>query len=433
MLAETARRFDDIVARAQAVGRAPSVIAGLARGGEILHVAGAGEQTTRDTQYRIGSITKTMTATLVLQLRDEGRLGLDDALERHLPGTPLGDLTVRQLLGHISGLQREPDGPWWERAAGGDLESLLGKLTAGKRALRPHRTHHYSNLGFGLLGGVVERVTGQPWVDVVRDRLLGPLRMTRTTYHPQSPYAIGYVVHPWHQTLREEPRLDAGAMAPAGQLWSTVDDLSRWAAFLAEPDRAVLRPETMAEMCAPVAMSDVHSWRSGQGLGVNLWRRGDRVYAGHTGSMPGYLAVLVVHRASGLSAVAFANAYDLHGLDIGSLGLDLIDTGLDREPAPITPWRAASEPPADVVPLCGRWWWMGNEYTVRWAAPELVMSSMDSPQETAWRFTAQEPDRWRCRSGMNNGEVLTAVRDHAGQVVALDIATFVFRREPGTD
>lgn len=435
LLAETAHRFDELVARAQAGGRAPSVIAVVVRAGVVVHLTAAGDLPvpTADTQYRIGSISKTFTAALVMQLRDEGRLALDDLLYRHVPGTPLGSVTLRQLLGHVSGLQREPDGEWWERNTGSGLDAFLAKLAADKVAFGPHQTHHYSNLGFGLLGAVLERVSGQDWSSLLQARLLGPLGLRRTTYHPQPPFATGYVVHPWHETLREEPRLDAGAMAPAGQLWSTVEDLARWAGFLAAPDPAVLSPATLTEMCAPVVMSDVDGWTAGQGLGINLWRRGERVYVGHTGSMPGYLASLAAHRPSGTGVVAFANAYSLTGTDIGSLGLDLMDTVLDREPVDIAPWRPGEEPSPEAAALCGRWWWMGREYSARWKADELVMSSVGQPAMTPWRFGLEGKDRWRCRSGANDGELLTVLRDTAGAVVGLDIATFRFSRAPGHD
>ncbi|TDB99540.1 class A beta-lactamase-related serine hydrolase, partial [Micromonospora fluostatini] len=242
---DTARRVDALVTGAQAIGRAPSLLVGVVRDGALTHLAGAGEhpRPDADRQYRLGSITKTMTAVLVLAHRDAGRLALDDPLDRYLPGTPLAPRTLRQLLGHASGLQREPDGPWWERSAGGDLATLLAGLTPEKVALAPHAAYHYSNLAYGLLGGVLERVTGTPWWTLLTRHVLDPLGLTRTTYQASEPYARGYVVHPWHDTLREEPRTDTGAMAPAGQLWSTATDLARWAAFLADPDPAVLAPE----------------------------------------------------------------------------------------------------------------------------------------------------------------------------------------------
>ena len=447
---QTVNRVDAIVAAAQASGRAPSVVAGVVRDGTVMHVAGAGnagatnagdadrrsasQPPQRDLQYRIGSITKSFTAALVLMLRDEGRLDLDDPIGAHLPVEGVGGVRLRQLLGHAGGVQREPEGEWWERTAGVPLDELLRGVTADKLAFAPYRRFHYSNLAYGLLGGVVERVAGRSWWEVVSQRLLEPLGMRRTTYQAQEPFARGYVVHPWYDTLREEPRHDTGAMAPAGQLWSTVDDLSRWAAFLAEPGRTdgPLRPDSVAEMATPVIISDPETWTEGYGLGLQLWRRGERVYIGHTGSMPGYLAVLAVHRPSRTGVVAFANAYSLAGSTIGELGLSILDAVVEGEPAPRPkPWRPGAPPPPDVEPLCGRWWWMGREFLVRWDdATAALMVSGTRPGVPPSRFTRRDDDEWVGRTGEHAGEVLRVRRAADGTVTALDISTYVLTRDP---
>jgi CubicO group peptidase (beta-lactamase class C family) len=434
LLPETVQRINALITEGQAVGQAPSLVAGVVRDGALCHVAAAGEEPRPDpdTQYRIGSITKTMTAVLVLQLRDEGRLHLDDPLERHLPGTPVGAVTLRQLLGHASGLRREPEGDWWDRSEGINLDTLLSTLTPDKLAHPPQRTYHYSNLAYGLLGGVLERVTGEPWWVLLRSRLLDPLGMRRTTYQAEEPFARGYVVHPWHGTLREEPRTDTAAMAPAGQLWSTATDLATWAAFLADPAPTVLAPRTLTEMCAPVVISDLDAWRSGHGLGLQLYRAGDRVYVGHGGSMPGYIATLAVYRPARTGVVAFANTYGFRAGSIGALGERLLTTVLDAEPAPAEPWRPpAAPPPPDVAELTGRWWWMGLEYEAVWDgdADELVLTLLRPAGGVPWRFGRESADRWRGRSGMNDGEILAVRRDAAGRPEALDIATFVFTRD----
>ncbi len=431
LLPGTAHRIDTMVAEAQTAGRTPSLVLGVVRGGALAHLAAAGEhpRPDADLQYRIGSISKTMTAALVLGERDAGRLALDDPLERHLPGTAVGRLTLRQLLGHASGLQREPVGRWWERTEGSDLATLLGGITADKIAYPPHRAYHYSNLAYGLLGGALERITGTPWADLVRQRILEPLGMRRTTYAATEPFARGYVVHPFTDTLREEPRTDTGAMAPAGQLWSTVTDLARWAAFLADPAPDVLAPETVTEMCAPVVLSDPEAWTGGHGLGLELYRRGDRVYVGHGGSMPGYVAALTVHRSSRTAVVGFANSYGFRAGHIGGLALRILDLVLDAEPVPPAPWRPATPPPDGFAALAGRWWWMGVPMDLSWdaGAGELVAAVRG---ERVSRFVPDGPDRWRCTYGPENGEILAVLRDPAGAAVALDIATFVFTRSP---
>ncbi|GIF07286.1 serine hydrolase domain-containing protein [Actinoplanes siamensis] len=430
LLPETTRRVDEIAARAQARGRVPSLALAVLRDRAVLHFAGAGDSPRPDpeTQYRLGSITKTITATLVLQLRDEGLLALDDRLDRHLPGTPAGGVTLRQLLGHVSGLQREPDGPWWERNPGGDVGQLLAGLTGEKLAGPPFRRYRYSNLGYGLLGAVLARITGRSWAELVTRRVLGPLGMTRTSYLPAEPYARGYVVHPLGGTLHEEPRPDSGAMAPAGQLWSTATDMATWAGFLADPAPAVLARETVDEMCAPVAIADLESWTSGHGLGPQLFRVGERVYVGHGGSMPGYVAHLAVHRRSRTGVVVFANAYGLSGAEgIKDLSLRTLTTVLDSEPPAAAPaWRPPAPPTGEAAEICGRWWWMGREYDIAPDGADLVMTGPG--HRTVFR--REGPGRWRGVDGNNEGEILAVLRTADGRVDNIDIATFVHSRNP---
>jgi CubicO group peptidase (beta-lactamase class C family) len=431
LLPETGRRVTEIAARAQSAGRVPSLALAVVRDRALLHFAGLGEHPRPDpkTQYRLGSITKTMTATIALQLRDEGFFALDDLLYRHLPGTSVGGITLRQLLGHVSGLQREPDGAWWERHAGGDVDQLLAELAFDKVTGPPFQTYHYSNLAYGLLGAVLQRVTGETWASLVGKRVLDPLGMKRTTYAPVEPFARGYVVHPLHGSLHEEPRLDAGAMAPAGQLWSTVTDLVKWAAFLADPAPAVLSRETVDEMCRPVVIAD-DAWTAGHGLGPQLYRVGERVFVGHGGSMPGYVSQLLVHRPSRTGVIAFANAYGLRGTHLQTVALEALTAVLDAEPETVEPWRPAAAPQGEAAELGGRWWWMGREYDVAADGADVVVTCLTVPG-TPWRFVREAPDRWRGRSGTNDGEIMAVLRDPAGAVERLDIATFVFGRDPG--
>lgn len=431
LTARTRQRIDEIVTRTQAECRAPSLIAAVVRDGAVAHVSGAGTKPTPfpDLQYRLGSITKTLTAALVLGLRDQGRLDLDDLVGAHLPDVDLPGVRLRHLLGHASGLQREPDGLWWERNPGGTFDELLAKVTPAKLAFRRYQLFHYSNLAYGLLGGIVERLTVTSWWDAVATRLLKPLGMGRTTYQATEPFARGYVVHPWHGTLREEPREDAGAMAPAGQLWSTVDDLARFAAALTGHHPAVLAPAAIDEMAHPVVIGDPESWTHGYGLGLQLTRRAERVYIGHTGSMPGYLAAVSVHRRTGTGVVAFANTYTLSA-GIGRTSFAILDAVLDLEAERPPAWQPGAAPDPGLAPLLGTWWWMGQEHTARCDADGTLV--IDAPGEV-WRFTPEGPDRWRGHTGEQAGEILTVLRDADGRVDGLDIGTFVFRREPMAD
>ena len=114
----------------------------------------------------------------------------------------------------------------------------------------------------------------------------------------------------------------------------------------------------------------------------------------------------------------------------GRTGIAILDAVLDHEPVPPPTWPPPAPAPAEVAPLLGTWWWMGREHTARWGVDgELVIAS---PGEE-WRFTPEGPDRWRGQTGEQAGEILTVLRDPDGAVAALDIGTFVFRREPLAD
>jgi CubicO group peptidase (beta-lactamase class C family) len=153
-----------LVREAQSEERIPSISAAAIGNGEIVwHEAlgladvDGGVEASSDTQYRIGSITKTFTAAAVLQLRDAGELELDDPLARHIPEAAHGQPTLRRMLAHLSGLQREMPGYVWETLEFPDREGLVTGLADAEEVLRPGARWHYSNLAFALLGEVVAR------------------------------------------------------------------------------------------------------------------------------------------------------------------------------------------------------------------------------------------------------------------------------------
>ena len=231
LLPETERALIHRLATAQREGRAPSMAAAAERGGE--RVWSHAIETTTDTQFRIGSLTKTFVAVLVMRLRDEGRLRLDDPLEQHLTDVPVRNVTIAQLLSHTAGLASETPGPWWERTPG-DLRPELADIVGDDPMKHPAGSRfHYSNPGFGLLGGVVEQLRGEPWPEVLQREVLDPLEMPRTSFLPREPYARGTAVHPWADVVMPEEVHETGRMAPAGQLWSTVEDLCRFANLVA--------------------------------------------------------------------------------------------------------------------------------------------------------------------------------------------------------
>jgi CubicO group peptidase (beta-lactamase class C family) len=387
----------------------------------------AGTPPARDTQYRIGSVTKTFTAVLVMQLRDAGALGLDDRIATHLPGTAHGDATVRRCLAHLSGLQREPVGDVWESLVTPSYDELPANVAAAEAVSAPGRRWHYSNLAYAVLGELVARLTGGTWEDALRDRLLGPLGLARTTSEAAEPYARGYLVDPYADRVVAEPDLRSGGIAPAMQLWSTVDDLARWGAFLLAGDPAVLARETLDEMCTVHAMADENTWQLGWGLGLMLLRRSDRILAGHTGGMPGHNAALFVSRKDGVGAVTFANV--TAGFDPLGFAGDLVDEWLTHD-APVTAWRTGEPVPEAYEPILGRWWTEGSEFVLSWRDGRLQALPAGAPPGAVPAVFEPEGDGFRTVSGREAGEPLRVVRAADGTVSKLYWATYPLTRDP---
>lgn len=409
------------VARAQRDGRCPSLVAGVVRDGGLVWSAGRGavEEPVDDVQYRLGSISKTVCAITVLRLRDEGLLDLSDTLERHLPGTPVGDRTLTQLLSHTGGVTSESPGEWWERTPGADLP-----LSAADRVLPAGRRFHYSNLGFGLLGELVGRIRGRSWDEVARDEVLHPLGMHRTTPRPDGRAAQGYAVHPWSDELLAEPEHHAGTMAAAGQLWSTAADLGRLGAFLLGDGAEVLSPSSIEEMTLPAGVDFSAPTWSSYGLGVQVQNLVGpdgtaRVLVGHGGSMPGFLAGLWADREEGTAALALANVTS--GLD-GGLPAALLAELRTHEPTVVAPWRPSASP----VPaaLLGPWFWGPSPYVLR-AVPGglLHLGGLGRPGRSS-RFRPGPGGTWVGLDGYFAGETLRFEED------SLNLATFVLTRTP---
>jgi len=277
------------VLEAQRAGRLPSISAAVFRGEELAWSEATGladvEQGTDaspDTQYAVASITKTFTAASVLQLRDEGKLDLDDPLSKHLPEAAHGTPTLRRMLAHASGLQREPPGEIWESLAFPDEEELLAGLEEAEQVLPPMAAWHYSNLAYALLGIVVARLSGTPFRDYVQERLLAPVGLKRTTWGPGENAALPYFVEPYSDSVRRQPVLELGGKGGESGLYSTVGDLARWGAFLCDPDESVLAPSSAAEMHDLNVTADA-SWTRGWGLGIELWRPSREHFADHHG------------------------------------------------------------------------------------------------------------------------------------------------------
>jgi CubicO group peptidase (beta-lactamase class C family) len=430
-----ALELERLLRKQQADKRLPSVAAAVVRDGEIVweQAVGradvdSGREATPDTQYRIGSITKTFTTVAIMQLRDEGKLDLEDPLDLHLEGAAYRP-ALRRLLSHTSGIQREPPGDVWETLRFAPPEELLGVLAEAEQVLPPGTRWHYSNLAFALLGLLVERMSGLPYERYLQEHILGPLGLERTSLLPQEPAAVGYVVQPYADAVWEEAPVETGSWIPAGQIWGTVRDLCRWAAFLVDPDPAVLSPESAEEMRVVQALSDHDRWTGGHGLGVSLRRDGERILVGHGGSMPGFIAGLYVSPEDKIGAAVLTNS---SSTNVEELTLELIGRTVEEMPSDPEEWRVREPPPLELESVLGPWFMEGSEVVFRWRKGRLEAAFREAPDWVRPSvFRREDKDLYRTISGPEQGEQLRLVRDAQGRVERMFWATYPLSRQPG--
>ncbi|SCL17393.1 CubicO group peptidase, beta-lactamase class C family [Micromonospora nigra] len=442
-------RLDRMVRRVQADARIPALAAALHRAdrpawGCAVGDSGAGTPLGPDSRFRIGSVTKTFTAVLTLQCRDDGLLDLDDPVGRHLDLPAHGEATVRRLLSHTAGLQREPDGDVWDTLRAPDAQALVADLARAERVLPPGRRFHYSNLGLALLGRLVGELRGGTWAEVLADRVLTPLGLAATTVAPGPTAVTGYLVDAYSDEARPEPPADFGAVGPAAQLWSTAADMARWAAFLADPAAldpagAVLAPATLDEMRWPATVTDETLWSAGFGLGLILVPQGERVvHVGHDGAMPGFLAAVYGRRGGeGTPGAMGAAVLGSSGTaaELFDLPHRLLAAAVEHDPADVVPWRPGPPAPAEVRGLLGRWWGEGFEYVFSWHDGALRARGAGDPAgkpPAVFAPVPGRPDVYRTVSGREVGELLRLTRDGTGRVVRMHWATYRFTRAQET-
>ena len=334
---------DEVVASFQRGEGQPAVAYGIVAGGSLAHAGGVGESWLggpppgADTVFRIASMTKSFTASAVLALRDSGVLRLDDPVTDFVPelrGQPGATadspaISLRHLLTMTAGFPT--DDPWGDRQQGTPLPDFAAILARGVRAAWAPGTHfEYSNLGYAVLGRVIAAVAQADYADFVRDRILGPLAMTRTGFEAAefdpAGLARGYARGPGGWTELTPDRY--GAFAPMGGVFSSVRDLARWVGGFAaafppggqrDGDAHPLSPATRREMQQPaVTLPEAHPRFPGNpaagsqyGYGFGLFTEetsawGRLVY--HSGGYPGFGSHMRWHPETGLGVVVLANS-----------------------------------------------------------------------------------------------------------------------------
>ncbi|MCX4683648.1 beta-lactamase family protein [Kitasatospora purpeofusca] len=369
-----ARALDAVVRGMVDPGGASATLARVSERGRTVWkgAAGTADFTTGapvdpDGLFRIGSVTKTFVSTVVLQLVAEGRLRLDDPVEKLLPGAvPNGrNITLRQLLNHTSGLfnyteddlfDHESDPArlqqWLEtgRFTRYTPQQLIAVANAHPPYFEPGQGAHYSNTNYVVVGQIVERVTGHSWQQEVDRRIVRRLGLTRTFMPDHSttipgPHAHGYYDLP--SGPADVTEVDPSMAGAAGAGISTTADLTTFVTALIG-GRLLPRPQ-LAEMMAVTPQSGQDAY----GLGLQRVSTPCGPVWGHAGGIPGYNTFVYTDSDTRRQFAASVNAFHMSDLPATNAAFQkLLDTGACGGPPPTTPVPAATDlpPTADVPP-----------------------------------------------------------------------------------
>ena len=320
----------------------PGIAYGIVVDGELAHAGTAGyrELSSRSkvdtgTVFRIASMTKSFTAVAILQLRDEGKLSLEDPAERyvpelaglHYPTTDSPKITIRHLLSHSTGFPE--DNPWGDRQLADTDEEMAEMMRSGiPFSTAPGTNYEYSNYGFAILGRIVANVSGMPYPRYISEQVLKPLGMSSTTLQSAEvdPARLAHGYRWQDGKWLEEEQLPDGAFGPMGGMLTSIADLSRWVGFMLDawpprdgPEGKTLRRASRREMQQVVRFSGASAVRdketgevslSAGGYGYALGVRQTCLFptvVSHTGGLPGFGSIMLWLPEYGVGIVALGN------------------------------------------------------------------------------------------------------------------------------
>lgn len=317
----------------------PGIAVGVVADQELVWSAGFGFADVKEkvpmtpaTKFRMASHSKLFTATAIMQLREQGKLRLDDPVSKYLPwftvkpaGDDDGPITIEQLLTHSSGLPREAGDHW----SSNDFPTAdeVKQLMSGRQAAFPPATRwKYSNLAYTVAGMVVEAVSGQSWAAYLQANIFDPLGMTASSVDKPVPgLTVGYGRRMPDGTREVIPFIDARGMGPATGLTSNVEDMAKFvsAQFRKGPrgGNRILSTGSLREMHRVRSLEN--NWTTGTGIGFGVNRFRDKVYVGHGGGYLGNTTNTTIQLDSKVGVIVLTNTNDS---DPGALARQLMVT-----------------------------------------------------------------------------------------------------------
>ena len=412
------------------------------------------------TLFRFDSNTKPMTATAIMQLRDDGLLGLDDPLVEYIPefaGTQaiagrVEEVTLRWLMTHRSGLSGEVPGTWHATGIGPTIEEVLEHISETGIVIPPDSQHKYCNLGFVLLGEVVVRLSGQSYAGYLNRAPFEPLGMNGSTFEPNVGEHRRVTQYAWSTTNSSPgPARDLifNGRMPAGGLHSTVEDMAKWISLQFRRDRDAERGG--AQALSGTSLRELHrlqysddDWTDGWCIGFSAVRRGEHVYLGHGGGNPGSLSRTAFHLASETGVIVATNS-DGHTAQ-GEIALGTLDRMLEAAESLSTPLPAAPTMPAEwatrfigaYASAAGETGY-GGPRRIAWVDDCLALlgPGVDLPRSISTvggvampchLDPTDDPLVLRARDGRLAGELFRFRESEGGTLVAFELIGLVFHR-----
>ncbi len=410
--------------------RVPGVQAAVHIGGELAFSQAYGlADVARDIPlgtthlFRIASHSKTFTATAVLQLAEEGRLRLDDRADSWVPALaskPIGALTLRELLAHAGGVSRDStDGDFWQLERPFPDAAGLAAVLSGDAVtvLAANEQFKYSNIGYALLGTVIEAVTGSSYHDHVRATIVDRLGLADTgpEFDPAiaDRYAAGYSALSYADTRVLIEHVDTGALAAAAGFYATAADLVTYFSAHYLGDQRLLPDSAKRVMQHPIWEASGPEKR--YGLGLSIVACGDRQLIGHGGGYPGHVTRSLVDSTQGIAVSVFTNAIDGAAESMATALFTLLDRAGPARPEPAG---------ADLTSFTGRFanLWGVFDVALLGGRLHLLWPTAADPTTEAAELEVVDDSTLRVVGGSgygSPGETITYQRDAGGRITRI--------------
>ena len=359
----------------------PGIAVGVVSDQELVWATGFGfadlnmkTPMTPTTKFRMASHSKLFTAIAIMQLREQGKLRLDDPVEKYLPwfkAKPAGDddgqITVEQLLSHSSGMQREA-GDHWTSFEFPTAEELRSQYSNRQSAFAPSVRWKYSNLAYSVAGMLIEEVSGASWADYVGTNIFQPLGMTASTVDKSVPgLTVPYGRRMPDGTREVLPFVDARGMTAAAGITSNVDDMAK---FVSANFRR--GPRGGAQVVSTGSWREMHrvrsveeNWTSGTGLGFDINRINNKTWVGHGGGYPGNMTQTFIQLDDKIGVIVLTNTSDSNPGDIARQLIATVGQAVVK--------ASGKKPATTVVAWDAAWARFAGLYRGRWRDSHVVL------------------------------------------------------------